>query len=143
MCSQPLHLHHPQSGSLQIKMAPTLPEADAASANIPVVANTGFRLGEEEQFSDASDSDQSQTSQRSASPRRANGQAPATKSKSKKQKDRRKMGALADELVDVLGDAFATPQTDSQTGMSRVGAMTIQRLFMLRALAFDTSYWRQ
>ncbi|KAI4653104.1 uncharacterized protein J4E79_008617 [Alternaria viburni] len=97
-------------------MAPTLPEADAAAANTPVVANTGFRLGDEEQFSDASDSDQSQTSQRSASPRRANGQAPATKSKKKKQKDRRKMGALADELVDVLGDAFSTPQADLQSG---------------------------
>jgi hypothetical protein len=72
-------------------------------------------LGEEQQFSDASDSDQSQTSQRSASPRRANGLAPATKSKKKKQKDRRKMGALADELVDVLGDAFSTPQADLQT----------------------------
>ena len=102
-------------------MAPALPEAAAASANTSTLANTGFRLGEEQQFSDASDSDQSQTSQRSASPRRANGQAPATKSKKKKQKDRRKMGALADELVDVLGDAFSTPQADLESGMSRAG----------------------
>ncbi|CAN9320260.1 unnamed protein product [Alternaria alternata] len=93
-------------------MAPALPEAAAASANTSTLANTGFRLGEEQQFSDASDSDQSQTSQRSASPRRANGMGPATKSKKKKQKDRRKMGALADELVDVLGDAFSAPQAD-------------------------------
>jgi len=100
MSSQPLHLHYPQFGSPQSNMAPTLPEADAAAANTPVVANTGFRLGDEEQFSDASDSDQS---------------------KKKKQKDRRKMGALADELVDVLGDAFSTPQADLQSGMSRVG----------------------
>jgi hypothetical protein len=28
------------------------------------------------------------------------------------------MGALADELVDVLGDAFSTPRVDLQTGMS-------------------------
>ncbi|CAI9635365.1 hypothetical protein GT037_007674 [Alternaria burnsii] len=96
-------------------MAPALPEAAAASANTSTLANTGFRLGEEQQFSDASDSDQSQTSQRSASPRRANGMGPATKSKKKKQKDRRKMGALADELVDVLGDAFSAPQADLQT----------------------------
>jgi len=108
-------------------MAPALPEAAAASANTSTVANTGFRLGEEQQFSDASDSDQSQTSQRSASPRRANGLTPATKSKKKKQKDRRKMGALADELVDVLGDAFSTPQDDLQNGMSRVGKLLIQR----------------
>ncbi|KAL1793424.1 hypothetical protein ACET3X_008406 [Alternaria dauci] len=100
-------------------MAPALPEAAAASASTPTVANTGFRLGEEQHFSDASDSDQSQTSQRSASPRRAKGVAPATKSKSKRQKDRRKMGALADELVDVLGDAFSAPQADLQTGSAQ------------------------
>jgi hypothetical protein len=121
-------------------MAPALPEAAAASANTSTLANTGFRLGEEQQFSDASDSDQSQTSQRSASPRRANGMGPATKSKKKKQKDRRKMGALADELVDVLGDAFSAPQADLQTGMSRVGALLIQRLLILRALAFLSCY---
>ncbi|KAI0627458.1 hypothetical protein TUN199_00525 [Pyrenophora tritici-repentis] len=85
------------------------------------IANTGFRLGDEQQFSDASDSDQSQASRRSLSPSRTNGQGPvpAPKSKKKKQKERRKMGALADELVDVLGDAFSAnsadpkPQTDS------------------------------
>lgn len=33
------------------------------------------------------------------------------------------MGALADELVDVLGDAFSAPQADLQTGMSRVGGI--------------------
>ncbi|KAG9196257.1 hypothetical protein G6011_01378 [Alternaria panax] len=100
-------------------MAPALPEVAAASADTPTVTNTGFRLGEDHQFSDASDSDQSQTSLRSASPRRASGLAPATKSKSKKQKERRKMGALADELVDVLGDAFSRPQADLQTGSSQ------------------------
>ena len=46
------------------------------------------------------------------------------------------MGALADELVDVLGDAFSAPQADLQTGMSRV----IQRLLILRALAFLSCY---
>jgi len=73
------------------------------------VANTGFRLGDEQQFSDASDSDQSQASRRGLSPLRTNGQGPvpAPRSKKKKQKERRQMGALADELVDVLGDAFA------------------------------------
>jgi hypothetical protein len=121
-------------------MASALPEAATASANLSNAANTGFRLGEEQQFSDASDSDQSQTSQRSASPRRANGLAPATKSKKKKQKDRRKMGALADELVDVLGDAFSTPQADLQTGMSRVGTLSIQRSTILRAFAFYICY---
>ncbi|KNG49211.1 lactose permease [Stemphylium lycopersici] len=78
-----------------------------------MAANTGFRLGEE-QFSDESDGDQSQTSQQSTSPRRANGQVPAQKSKKKKKKDRRKIGALADELVDVLGDAFSVPNPDAR-----------------------------
>ncbi|XP_014555716.1 hypothetical protein COCVIDRAFT_27453 [Bipolaris victoriae FI3] len=80
-----------------------------------MAANTGFRLGED-QFSEASDSDQSQHSKRSPSPSQANGQVPAQKSKKKKQKDRRKMGALADELVDVLGDAFSAPTAHALTG---------------------------
>ncbi|KAH7559962.1 hypothetical protein BM1_03596 [Bipolaris maydis] len=80
-----------------------------------MAANTGFRMGED-QFSEASDSDQSQHSQRSPSPRQANGQVPAQKSKKKKQKDRRKMGALADELVEVLGDAFSAPTAHAYTG---------------------------
>ncbi|EOA80727.1 uncharacterized protein SETTUDRAFT_166184 [Exserohilum turcica Et28A] len=83
-----------------------------------MAANTGFRLGEEH-FSDASDSDQSQTSRPSSSPKQANGQVhhpPARKSKNKKQKDRRQMGALAEELVDVLGGAFSASDAGAQAG---------------------------
>jgi hypothetical protein len=80
--------------------------------------NTGFRLGDEEHFSDASDSDQSHASQRSVSPTQTKAQVP----KSRRQKNRRKMGALADELVDVLGDAFSTPTTDPENGVTGIEA---------------------
>ncbi|RMZ74057.1 lactose permease [Pyrenophora seminiperda CCB06] len=103
-----------------MKMVSAFPVAEIQSALSTTVANTGFRLGDEHHFSDASDSDQSQASQRSL-PSQANAQGPipVPKSKKKKQKERRKMGALADELVDVLGSAFSAnsahlkPQTDS------------------------------
>jgi len=110
-------------------MAPAFPTSSTSTAKPNMAANTGFRLGEE-QFSDESDSDQSQTSQRSTSPRRANGQVPAQKSKKKKQKDRRKMGALADELVDVLGDAFSMPNPDAQISTSRVGVLSVHAVAM-------------
>ncbi|KAI1550399.1 hypothetical protein PtrCC142_000455 [Pyrenophora tritici-repentis] len=96
------------------------------------IANTGFRLGDEQQFSDASDSDQSQASRRSLSPSRTNGQGPvpAPKSKKKKQKERRKMGALADELVDVLGDAFSANSADPKP---QTGKRTRQNLAKMQA----------
>ncbi|KAF1838666.1 hypothetical protein BDW02DRAFT_366243 [Decorospora gaudefroyi] len=80
-------------------------------ANTPV-ANTAFRLGEEQHFSDGSDSDQSQRSQRSFSPTQTTGRPP--KSRKRKQKDRHQMRALADELVGVLGDVFSAPNARSQ-----------------------------
>lgn len=111
-----------------------------------MAANTGFRLGEEH-FSDASDSDQSQTSRPSSSPKQANGQVhhpPARKSKNKKQKDRRQMGALAEELVDVLGGAFSASDAGAQAGKSRAheGEGTLgscSRLAHLRAFGGQAS----
>jgi hypothetical protein len=94
-------------------MASALPAAATSTAATTAVVNTGFRLGEEQQFSD-SDSDQSQASQRGLSPTRKEGEKP--KSRKKKRKDRQAMGALTDELVDVLGGAFAAPAADSQAG---------------------------
>ena len=94
-------------------MASALPNTATNATDPTAVANTGFRLGDEQQFSE-SDSDQSQTSKRSLSPRR---RGEVSKSKNKKKLERRAMGALADDLVDVLGGAFSAP-TDSQPGAS-------------------------
>ncbi|CAG5183257.1 uncharacterized protein ALTATR162_LOCUS10491 [Alternaria atra] len=80
-------------------MAPALPEAAAASANTstrPITDEPAKRLPEASKRPDTCD-----------------------QVEKKKQKDRRKMGALADELVDVLGDAFSTPQDDLQNGSAQ------------------------
>jgi hypothetical protein len=71
-------------------------------------ALSSFRLGENA-ASDASDSDQSAHSERSLSP----SGGVTKKSKAKKRKDRRQVGALTDELGTLLGAAFQTPSGDS------------------------------
>ncbi|KAF1945506.1 hypothetical protein EJ02DRAFT_338653 [Clathrospora elynae] len=95
-------------------MVPKISSAASNSLLNSTIPNTGFRLGEEGHFSDASDSDQSAGSERSLSSTRGNRRV----TKSKRQKDRRKMGALADELVDVLADAFAAPNADPQAAVA-------------------------
>ncbi|KAJ4370369.1 hypothetical protein N0V83_004887 [Neocucurbitaria cava] len=74
-------------------------------------ANTGFRLGEDRQVSDASDSDQSATSERSLSPSRK-------RTKSQKRRERKKVGALTDELGELLGAAFSSSNADSSAAVA-------------------------
>lgn len=40
------------------------------------------------------------------------------------------MGALADELVDVLGDAFSVPNPDARISTSRVGVLSVHAVAM-------------
>jgi hypothetical protein len=112
-------------------MTPVLAD-NAAPTNPAAVANTGFRLGEEQQFSD-SDSDQSQTSQRSLSPTPKDGEV--SKSKRRKIKERRAIAALGEELVDVLGGAFSAPNADSTGALSIfvcIATMLLPRSTVLR-----------
>jgi hypothetical protein len=114
-----------------IKMASALPATATNPTATAAVANTGFRLGDEEQFSD-SDSDQSQTSKRSLSPTRKEGEV--HKSRKKKRMERQAMGAVTEKLVDVLGSAFAAPTADTQAGAS---------LFDLRACNFQHALYSE
>ena len=82
------------------------------AADMASVVNAGFRLGED-QISDASDSDQSAASERSLSPGKM--------SKAKKRKVRKQVGALTEELNDMLGAAFQAPTTDGTTPISAGG----------------------
>lgn len=83
-------------------MAPTLTTQAPASAATSKIALSEFRLGDNHtsDASDASDSDQSEANERSLSPSRQG------KGKTRKKKDRRQFGALAEELGDLLGSAF-------------------------------------
>jgi hypothetical protein len=72
-------------------------------------ALSNFRLGDDYTASDASDSDQSARSEGNLSP------SAEKKSKAKKRKDRREVGALTDELDTLLGAAFQTPSGDPVT----------------------------
>ena len=74
-------------------------------------ALTGFRLGEDDLF-DASDSDSGQSahSERSLSPSTTQ----VRKSKTKKKKERKEVGALTDELGALLGEAFQKPNGGSE-----------------------------
>jgi hypothetical protein len=80
----------------------TLPKATSTSS----AAVSNFRLGEDDP-SDVSDSDQSAHSERSLSP------SGVKKSKAKKKKERKQVGALTDELGILLGAAFQTSNADS------------------------------
>lgn len=94
-------------------MASILPTStvESTTVGVPVKAHLRkFRDGED-QASDASDSDQSDASARSLSPTRQG------LSKTKKRKERRKFGAFADELGDLLGAAFQGNDGSRPTGL--------------------------
>lgn len=74
-------------------------------------------------MSDASDSDQSADNERSLAPLEG-----ATKvSKTQKKKDRKQVGALTEELDDLLGAAFQTPKGVTETnGVDASGTLMIR-----------------
>jgi hypothetical protein len=82
------------------------------AANVTSTLKAGFRLGEDH-ISDASDSDQSAASERSLSPGKM--------SKAKKRKVRKQVGALTEELDDLLGAAFQAPTINGTTPGSAGG----------------------
>lgn len=90
--------------------APTAP-APAQTSQIP---NTGFRLDNDQLISDASDTDtdQSAPSERSLSPIRKEG----TRSKSRRKRERKKIGALTGELDELLGAAFGEEKVEGAGG---------------------------
>lgn len=89
-------------------MSPT----QSKSENPPntTISTAGFRLGEDH-MSDASDSDQSDGSTRRTISLSAGNNAAAGQqmSKNKKRKARKEVGALTEELNDLLGAAFQAP----------------------------------
>lgn len=98
-------------------MASPLTTAQSASAHSSHIANTGFRLGDDLHISDASDSDQSATSERRLSPSRKD----AKPTKSQKRRDRKQIGALTDELGDLLGAAFSPSTANSSSAATVTG----------------------
>ncbi|KAF1846037.1 uncharacterized protein K460DRAFT_119262 [Cucurbitaria berberidis CBS 394.84] len=97
-------------------MNSALTTAVPASAETAKIANTGFRLGEDQHASDASDSDQSATSERSISPSKK-------RTKSKKKRERKRIGALTHELDSLLGSAFSAPNGDA----SATGGVSVEQ----------------
>jgi hypothetical protein len=98
------HNTHPSS-----KMVPTHKSLGMKAAGLPI-ANAGFRLGEDH-ISDASDSDQSAHTDRNLPLL----EGAMKVSKTKKKKDRKQVGALTEELDDLLSAAFQTPNGEIET----------------------------
>jgi hypothetical protein len=90
-------------------MVPAPKNLEMKAAGLPG-ANAGFRLGEDH-ISDASDSDQSAHTERNLAPL----EGAMKVSKTKKKKDRKQVGALTEELDELLGAAFQTPNGEIET----------------------------
>jgi hypothetical protein len=99
--------HHYQA----YKMVTTRSNTKANTAQTPEVANTGFRLGDDNQ-SDGSDSDQSVHSTRSLSPSKKGSNATRSKKRRVLKEERKKVGALTEDLDTLLGAAFQAPVED-------------------------------
>jgi hypothetical protein len=116
LCIHSATSYKPQSLHIMTSAPSPLASQPAEMTTTPIA---GFRLGED-QFSDASDSDQSADSERSRSPPLADGEnttqstqsvSKATRSKNRRARrlERKQVRTLTDELGGLLGDAFQTP----------------------------------
>jgi hypothetical protein len=94
-------------------MAPALMSTIPKDMGTSNEAGSGFRLGDSH-LSDASDGDQSAHSERSLSPSKATTQATKSKKRRHLKEERRKVGALTDDLDLLLGAAFQAPDSNAE-----------------------------
>jgi hypothetical protein len=92
-------------------MVTTRSTTKANTAQTPEAINTGFRLGDDHQ-SDQSDSDQSVHSTHSLSPSKKGAKSTRSKKRRVLKEERKKVGALAEDLDTLLGAAFQAPTVE-------------------------------